>query len=389
MKGNRRKICIVTGTRAEYGILYWLIKDIFNDPDLELQIVVTGMHLSPEFGSTWQEIEKDGFAIDYKVEMLLSADTPTSISKSMGLGLIGFADAFTALNPDIIVVLGDRFEVLSATVCALVSGIPTAHIAGGEITEGAIDESIRHSITKMSHLHFTATEEYQQRVIQLGENPENVFNFGGIAVDCIKRTKVLSKTDFEKSIGFKLNKKNLLVTFHPATHESDLCKDQFGELLSALDKLVDTNLIFTKPNADTGGRIIITMIDEYVEKNRERAISFTSMGQVRYLSALKHVDAVVGNSSSGLTEAPTFKIGTINIGDRQKGRIKAKSIIDCLPQKEAILESIKILYSTRFQNILSETENLYGDGGASKKIKWVLKTKSLKGLLKKKFYDLS
>lgn len=384
---NKRKICIVTGTRAEYGLLYWLMKEIEADKDLELQIVVTGMHLSPEFGLTNKEIEKD-FKIDKKIEMLLSSDTSVGISKSMGLAQIGFADAYDELDPGLLIVLGDRYEIFSAVSTAMIARIPIVHLHGGETTEGAFDESIRHSITKMSHLHFTATEEYKKRVIQLGEHPSRVFNVGGMGIENIKRLKLLTKEEFEKSINFKLNKKNVLVTFHPVTLENSTAKEQFNELLDSLDKLQDTNMIFTKANSDTDGRIINSMIDEYVSKNSDKSVCFTSLGQLRYLSALQYVDAMIGNSSSGLAEAPSFNIGTINIGDRQKGRIKADSVIDCLPNKESIKEAFDKIYSEDFQSKLKNIKNPYGDGCASKKIVEVIKKIDLKNLLKKSFYDL-
>lgn len=383
----KRKVCVVTGTRAEYGLLYWLMKEIESDNDLELQIVATGMHLSPEFGLTYKEIEKD-FKIDKKVEMLLSSDTPIGISKSMGLAQISFCEAFEELNPDIIVLLGDRYEIFSAASAAMIACIPIAHLHGGETTEGAFDESIRHSITKMSHLHFTAAEEYKNRVIQLGEHPLTVFNVGGMGIENIKRLNFLTKKELIDSIEFDLNKKNLLVTFHPVTLENSTAKEQFQELLNALDQLEDTNIIFTKANSDTNGRIINHMIDEYVLKNSHRSAGFTSLGQLRYLSALKFMDGVVGNSSSGLLEVPSFKIGTINIGDRQKGRIKANSVIDCLPSKKDIADALTKLYSDEFQKELKMVDNPYGDGCASEKMIKVLKSVDLGKVLKKSFYDI-
>ena len=383
----KRKICVVTGTRADYGLLYWLLKEIDLDSELKLQIIATGMHLSPEFGLTYKEIEKD-FKIDKKIEMLLSSDTAIGISKSMGLAQISFAETYEDLKPDIIVLLGDRYEIFSATSAALIANIPVAHLHGGETTEGAFDEAIRHSITKMSHLHFTAAKEYKNRVIQLGEHPSRVFNVGGMGIENIKRLKLLSKEKFEESINFKLNKKNILVTFHPVTLENLSAKEQFQELLDAIDELEDTNIIFTKANSDTDGRIINQMCDDYVLKNSNKSICFTSLGQLRYLSALQYVDAVVGNSSSGLIEAPSFKIGTINIGDRQKGRLKAKSIIDCDSLKSSIIQAFKKLYSEEFKNILINTNNPYGDGCASEKIIKELKKVDLNNILKKSFYDL-
>jgi GDP/UDP-N,N'-diacetylbacillosamine 2-epimerase (hydrolysing) len=384
----KRKICIVTGTRAEYGLLYWLMKKIQEDPDFELQIIASGMHLSPEFGLTYRQIEKDGFKIDKKIEMLLSSDTSIGISKSMGLGMIGFAEVYADLKPDIIVLLGDRFEIFSAASAAMIARIPIAHLHGGEATEGLIDEPIRHSITKMSHLHFTATKEYRRRVAQLGESPDRVFNVGGMGIDNIRKLKLLDRAEFEDTINFKLGKKNLLITFHPVTLEHATARNQFQNLLNALDELQDTKFIFTKPNADTEGRVIIKMIDDYVSRNCHKAIAFVSLGQLRYLSALKFVDVSVGNSSSGLAEAPTFKIGTINIGDRQRGRLKAGSVIDCEPNKESILSAIKKLYSKEFQEKLKVAKNPYGEGGAAEKIKKILKGVDLTDILKKEFYDV-
>ncbi|MDX4038092.1 UDP-N-acetylglucosamine 2-epimerase [Aliarcobacter skirrowii] len=382
-----KKICVVTGTRAEFGLLYWLLKEIEANKEFQLQVIVTGMHLSPEFGLTYKDIEKE-FKINKKIEMLLSSDTSVGISKSMGLAQISFAESYDELKPDIVIVLGDRYEIFSATSAAMIAKIPIAHIHGGEKTEGAFDESIRHSITKMSHLHFTATEEYKNRVIQLGEHPSRVFNVGGMGIENIKRLKLLSKDEFEKSIEFKLNSKNILVTFHPVTLENSTAKEQFKELIDAIDELEDTNIIFTKANSDTDGRVINQMIDEYVIKNFQKSVQFTSLGQLRYLSALQYVDAVVGNSSSGLAETPSFKIGTINIGDRQKGRIKASSVIDCEPNKDSILKSFEKLYSKEFQETLKTIINPYGDGCASKKIVEILKSVDLENILKKSFYDL-
>ena len=384
---NLRKICVVTGTRAEYGLLFWLMKEIEKDDDLDLQVVVTGMHLSPEFGLTYKEIEKD-FKIDKKIEILLSSDTVVGISKSMGLAQISFAEAYEELRPDILVVLGDRYETFSAASAAMISRIPIAHLHGGETTEGAFDESIRHSITKMSHMHFTATEEYKNRVVQLGEHPHTVFNVGGLGIENIKRLKLLNKEEFEKSINFKLNQKNILVTFHSVTLENDTTREQFQAVLDAVDELEDTHTIFTKANSDTDGRIINQMIDKYVEKNSGKSVVFSSLGQLRYLSALQFVDAAVGNSSSGLTEVPTFKIGTINIGDRQKGRMQADSIINCIPIKKSILEAFNELYLKDFQDSLKKVHNPYDGGYASKKIVKKLKNKKLNDVLKKSFYDI-
>jgi len=382
-----KKTCVVTGTRAEYGLLYWLMKEIELDKELELQLIVTGMHLSPEFGLTYKTIEKE-FKIDKKIEMLLSSDTSVGISKSMGLAQISFAEAYEDLKPDLLVLLGDRYEIFSAASAAMIANIPIAHLHGGETTQGAFDEAIRHSITKMSHLHFTAANEYRNRVIQLGENPSRVFNVGGLGIENIKRLKLLSKEEFEKSIDFKLNKKNIIVTFHPVTLEKSTAKEQFQELVDAIDELEDTNIIFTKANSDTDGRVINSMIDEYVSKNHDKSVGFTSLGQLRYLSALQYVDAMVGNSSSGLIEAPSFKIGTINIGDRQKGRIRADSVIDCCENKESILKAVKRLYSSEFQELLNTVKNPFGNGCSSMNIIKELKKINLENILKKSFYDL-
>ncbi len=381
-----RKICVITGTRAEYGLLYWLMKEIDADKDLNLQIVVTGMHLSPEFGNTYQQIEKDGFIINTKVDISLVSDSEVGISKSMGIGMMGFADAFHELSPDLIVVLGDRFEIFSAVSAAMIAKIPVAHLHGGETTEGAFDESIRHSITKMSHLHFVATKEYRNRVIQLGEQPDRVFNVGGLGIDNINKLKLLTKSDFEKAIDFELGEKNLLVTFHPVTLENSTSETQFQELLDSISELKNTKIIFTKANSDTDGRIINSMIDTYVARH-DNTIAFVSMGQLNYLSALQFMDAVVGNSSSGLLEAPSFKIATIDIGDRQKGRIKADSVISCLPSKDSIGKAFNELYSKQFQSTVGKVENPYGKDGASKEIVRIIKDISLDGIVKKSFYD--
>jgi len=388
MQQARRKICVVTGSRAEYGLLYWLMKEIQDDSALELQVIVTGMHLSPEFGLTWKQVEQDGFIIHRKVEMLLSSDTPVGISKSIGLGVIGFADALECLQPDVLVVLGDRFEIFAACQATMTHRIPIAHIHGGEITEGAVDDAIRHAITKMSHLHFTATESYRRRVIQLGEQPQRIFNVGAPGLDNIFRLQLLDKPQLEQAIGFKLGKRNLLVTFHPVTLENATAASQFGNLLKALDCFDDSHIIFTLPNADADGRVIIDMIEQYRQRFPERIASFVSLGSLRYLSALKYMDAVVGNSSSGLIEAPAFKIGTINVGDRQKGRLCADSVIHCEPEVDAIVQAFNRLFSEKFQESLKTVENPYGNSGASAEIKELLKSQSLDGLLKKSFYDL-
>ena len=383
----KRKICVISGSRADYGLLRWVMQGIKDDPELILQVVVTGMHLSGTFGYTYKEIEADGFKIDIKIEMLGTLDTPIEIAESMGRGLIGFGRAFAELQPDIIVVLGDRFEIFSSVAAALVARIPVAHIQGGETTVGAFDEAFRHSITKMSQIHFVAAKEYRNRVIQLGENPSNVFLVGGLGVDNIRNLRLLNKRELEESLELKFGKKSLMITFHPVTLENQTAEYQMAELLKALSGLRDTTLIFTMPNADTGGRALISMIEAFV-MHHTNARAFTSLGQLRYLSCIAHVDGVVGNSSSGITEVPSFKKGTINIGDRQLGRLQARSIINSQPDTKNISAAIKSLYSEDFKTILEETTNPYGEGGASARVVKVLREVTLEGIVKKTFHDL-
>ena len=382
-----RKICVVTSTRAEYGLLYWLLKEIKADSELKLQLIVTGMHLSPEFGLTYKEIEKE-FKIDKKIEILSSSHTSLDICAEMARIYEKFAPALAELKPDILVLLGDRYEIFGVAGVASIMQIPIAHIHGGETTQGAFDEAFRHSITKMSHIHFAATNEYANRIIQLGEEPSRVFNVGGPGIENIKKLNLLSKEEFEKSIKFKLAKKNILITFHPATLENSSAREQFNELLNALDEIEETNFIFTKANSDTDGDVINKMIDEYVSENSQKAVAFASLGQLRYLSAIKFVDIVLGNSSSGLLEVPSFKKTTINIGDRQKGRARASSVIDVRPVKEEILAAIKRAYSKEFEQTLKDTINPYDGGNPSKKMVKILKEIKLDGILKKKFYDI-
>lgn len=389
LKNNRMKeICVITGTRAEYGLLKPLIEKIAADESLSLQLIVTAMHLSPEFGLTYQSIEADGYSIDKKIETVLSSDTSVGIAKSMGLTQISFAEAFDDLNPDLIVVLGDRSEIFAAVSVATVSCIPVAHIHGGELSFGAYDDAFRHSISKMSHLHLTSTDEYRNRVIQLGENPERVFNVGAIGLDNIIGSDLMSKEEFEDSIDFKLGKKNILLTYHPVTLENATSKDQFSEITQALDELRDTNVILTYPNSDKDGRIIIKMIEEYVSK-RDNCMAIPSLGLKRYLSALQYVDVVLGNSSSGIIEVPYYKIATVNIGDRQKGRTRCASIIDCAPNKNSIKEAIDYAYSDEFKKKVETMDNPYGNGNASSKILEVIKNTDIAELLKKEFYDVS
>jgi GDP/UDP-N,N'-diacetylbacillosamine 2-epimerase (hydrolysing) len=382
------KICIITGTRADYGLLYWTMKAIEENPNLELSVCVTGMHLSPEFGLTYKQIEFDGFQINGKVEMLLSSDTSVGISKSMGLAQIGFADFFERSKPDWVLVLGDRFEIFSSVTAAMIARIPVAHCHGGEATEGLIDEAIRHAITKMSHLHFTSTNDYRNKVIQLGEQPKSVFNVGALGIENINRLRLFNKEELESHIKFKLSSLNFLVTFHPVTLDHASADQQFKELLNALLAFKEAKIIFTKSNADHDGRMINQLIDDFVNKNSDRAISFVSLGQLKYLSAIKYCKVVIGNSSSGLIEVPSFKKATINIGDRQKGRVQAKSVISCKPEMKAIVESIQTALSDEFQLQLQNVENPYGEGNSSYKIVEAIQNASIQNILKKEFYNL-
>ena len=382
------KISLITGTRAEYGLLKPLIQLIHESSDLQLQLITTGMHLSPEFGMTINEINEDKFPITKKIEIMLSSDTQIGISKSIGLGIISFSEIFEDLQPDLIIILGDRYEIFAAACAAMIGCFPIAHIHGGESTEGLIDEAIRHSITKMSHFHFVAAEEYKKRVIQLGEQPKNVFNVGTLGIENIKNTNLFDKRTLEKNIDFKFGKRNLLITFHPITLEPERSRIHMLNLLDCLAIQKETNLIFTYPNADKEGRELINIINEFCKKN-PYAKAYKSLGQKRYFSCIKFVDGVIGNSSSGLIEVPSFLKGTINIGSRQKGRLRSKSIIDCEPNKKDILKAINLLFSDSFQNNLKTVKNVYGDGNTSSSIIDLVKSFKLdKSILKKKFYEI-
>jgi GDP/UDP-N,N'-diacetylbacillosamine 2-epimerase (hydrolysing) len=382
-----RKICVITTNRAEYGLLYWLMKGIQSDPGFQLQVVVTGAHLSPEFGSTIDRIREDGFKVDRSFDLELFGDKVLDITHSLALALEGFAASFQTLKPDLILILGDRFEILGAATAALIANIPVAHLHGGELSEGAIDDAIRHAVTKLSHLHFAAAEPYRNRIIQLGEQPERVFMVGGLGIDNINKIDLLTRQELEKAIGFPLNRHNLLITYHPETLDAGKAGEQIGELLAALDKLADTHLIFTMPNADTGHRIIVQKIQSFVQSRENKSILIPSMGQVNYLSTMKLVDAVVGNSSSGILEAPSLGIGTVNIGKRQDGRIRAASVIDCDTSEEAITQAFEKLYSPDFLELLKNVENPYGTGGAAEKILSVLQATDFSNLIIKRFYD--
>jgi GDP/UDP-N,N'-diacetylbacillosamine 2-epimerase (hydrolysing) len=381
-----RRVCVVTGSRAEYGVLKGLMSLIKKSNFLNLQIVVTGAHLSPEFGNTFEIIHKDGFTINKKVDMLLSADSDRGISKSIGLGIIGFSDAFHDLRPDIILLTGDRYEMVAASIAASISKIKIAHLHGGEVTKGAYDDAFRHSITKMAHLHFVATPSYRNRVIQMGEQPETVINVGGLSIDAISNTKILSKKELENELNYKFQDRNFLVTFHPVTLQEDLGVSQLNILLEVLSSLKNTGFIFTMPNSDSGGRKFFEIILRFCDLH-SNAVFHNSLGQQRYYSCLNYFDCVIGNSSSGIVEAPTFRMASINVGDRQTGRDKSQSVIDCNAEKEEIKRAIKTAFSYDFQMALKYVKNVYGDGGAHKKILKYLESDDDKSVIKS-FYDI-
>ncbi|QUX94502.1 UDP-N-acetylglucosamine 2-epimerase (hydrolyzing) [Marinomonas sp. CT5] len=374
MVTNIKKVAVFTGTRAEYGLLYWLLKDIQDDPDLQLQLLVTGMHLSPEFGETYQQIEKDGFNIDEKIEILLSSNSAQGTAKSMGLGVLGFTDALSRLKPSVLVILGDRFEALAAAQTAMILRIPVFHLHGGEITEGAYDDSIRHAITKLSYLHGTSTEEYRQRVIQLGESPERVRNIGAIGLDHLKRSDFMSVAQLSDSLQFNLKSPYFLVTYHPVTIGEEQPVSSFQALLSALDTYPDYQVILTYPNADDGGRSIIPLLEEYARSRPERVLAIPSLGQVRYLSAVKHSMAVIGNSSSGIIEVPAFDVPTVNIGVRQKGRLAAKSVLHCQAKQVDIESAIKIAIDGSYKDACEVIYNPYGEGDSCTQVIEMIKT---------------
>ncbi len=384
----KRKICVVTGSRADYGLLRWTLLALQTDKRFDLQLCVTGMHLAKEFGSTEREILDDGLLIKRKIDSRLISDSPFGISRSMAAGVEGFAKVYLDLKPDLLLVVGDRFETFAAVVATLPFGIPVAHCHGGELTLGAIDEAMRHAITKMSHLHFVSTEAYKRRVIQLGEDPDRVFISGALGLENISKIKLLGRRALEEELKLPFREKLTVVTFHPPTLELDQIQNQFKQILGALLKLKDTTIVFTMPNADTGGRVIMRMIERFVKENPESAKAFASLGTERYLSLLKQADFVLGNSSSGIIEAPSLKIPTINVGDRQKGRIRAKSVIDVPADTSAIIKGIRKSQRAGFQNMLRRLKNPYDVGSASVVIVRELKRASLKGINKKVFHDL-
>lgn len=383
----KRSVAVFTGTRAEYGLLYWLMKDIQASESMTLQVIVSGMHLSPEFGETWKGIDADGFTIDAKVEMLLSSDTDVGVVKSMGLGTLGFADALDRLRPDILIVLGDRFEALAIVQAALIMKIPIAHLHGGEITEGAYDDAIRHAITKMAFFHFVSTEPYRQRVIQMGESPERVFNVGAVGLDHLLRSPRMTLDELSQSLDFKLDRPFLLVTYHPVTLSEEDPIQSFNALLSALDQFPGHKVIITYPNADNGGRAIIPLLEEYAQRSPDRVKAIPSLGFRRYLSVVALADAVVGNSSSGIIEVPAFGVPTINIGARQTGRLSSASVINCSPDAKSIADAVHLALTEVFAETCKQAVNPYGAGDAARCIVDVLER--FNGEYHKSFHDLS
>lgn len=384
-----RKICVVTGTRAEYGLLSRLIRMINDSKETELQLIATNMHLSPTYGETYKEIEKDGFTIDCKIPIIEEGkNDAVATLKSMAKAISGFADAFNELKPDMIVLLGDRYEILAAAEAALIERIPIAHIHGGEVTEGAYDDAIRHSITKMSQLHFTSTEEYRKRVIQLGEQPDRVFYVGALGVENVKTLPLMSKDEIQRNLGFEINEKTILVTYHPVTLGPDSMKKDIDAFIAALDARPEIRIIFTMPNSDNGSEVIVEVINAFVEKNKNRAVAFKSLGLVRYLSAMKYCGAVVGNSSSGILEVPSFGIPTLNIGDRQKGRIAAGSVYNCAPDFESVLAGLDKVMTSEIRKEAKGVKNPYDKEGTAENIFKVISSYPLEQLNQKHFYDI-
>ena len=385
-----RKICVITGTRAEFGLLSGLMRLIQQSEQTTLQVVATNMHLSERYGNTYQEIEEAGFSIDYKVPMLdeSGADDSTATLKAMSRALVGFAEAYDALHPDLIVVLGDRYEILAVVEAALIKQIPVAHLHGGELTFGAYDDAIRHSITKMSHLHFTSTEEYRKRVIQLGEQPERVFYVGALGVENIKRVPLMSKSEIEQDLQFELTVQTILVTYHPVTLLDSNPLDDINALFEALDEHPELRVIFTMPNSDTGGKVIAEAIERYATQHTNRVRAYKSLGMRRYLSVMKYCTAVVGNSSSGIVETPSFHIPTLNIGSRQDGRIAATSVYNCATDKASISAGLGHVLSSEFRAIASKARNPYAKEGTAQAIFEVISTYPLEGIIKKEFYNL-
>lgn len=384
---SKRKIAVVTGSRSEYGLLYWLLREIHQDTELELQLIVTGAHLTATFGWSYRQIEVDGFEIREKVDMLLASDTSVGIAKSVGLGVMGFAESFSRLKPDLIVILGDRFESLAVAQAAVFLKIPLAHIHGGELTKGAIDDQIRHAITKMAHVHFPAAEEYRQRILQMGENPQRVFNFGAPGLDHVTQGNLLTKEDLIQKLDIHYAEQNFLITYHPVTLAEKSTHEGLYPLLAALEHFPQANLFFTVPNADEGSSAIIAALKKFIAHDVKKRFVFVALGTPIYLSLARTVDAVIGNSSSGLIEVPFMKLPTVNIGNRQEGRLLASSVINCGESTAEIVAAIKKALSETFRQSLAHVISPYGKGGVSYKIKEVLKTIHLASLRTKEFFN--
>ena len=383
-------ICIVTGTRAEFGLLTPLIKRTWADTDLALKLVLTGAHLSPLHGNTRDDVLRENFPIAKEIPILLDRDDAQGISDVLATAISSFAAYFLESKPGLVIILGDRYEMLGVAIAALLTKTPIAHLYGGDVTEGAVDEAIRHSITKMSALHFTSCEIYRKRVIQLGEIPENVYNVGSLAVENILTMELMNRQDLSKAIGFSLEEPYALLTFHPATLDPSTPRDQFTQLLMALDRCPDLNIIFTKSNADEGGFLINGMIDEYVARHPRTTVGFHSMGQLKYLSAMKHCELVIGNSSSGIVETPSFAVPTVNIGSRQRGRLQGINTINCEADADAIENAIRKVRTPEFKRVAKDTLNPYGKGDTSVRIVNLIKERMQEGIdLRKPFYDIS
>lgn len=377
---------VFTGTRAEYGLLYWLLKDLESDDAFTLQLLVSGSHLSPEFGNTQSQIEADGFDISERIEMLLSSDTALGTVKSLGLGILGYADALSRLKPDVLVLLGDRYEALGIAQVAMLMKIPILHIHGGEITEGAYDDAIRHAITKFSLLHATSTEEHRKRVIQLGEDPERVFNVGAIGLDHLRRSDFMTRSELSKSLDFELTDNFVILTYHPVTLANEPAEDTLKNIFNALDTHPELKVLITYPNADEGGRKIIPLIEEYAVSRKERVLAVRSLGQRRYLSAVKNATLVLGNSSSGIIEVPSFHIPSVNIGARQGGRLAPKSVIHCSAYQHEIEDALNRAIEIANSSAIRDNPNPYGEGIACQKIIEILKNTDLSA--NKKFYNI-
>tara|TARA_B100001029_G_C15050289_1_gene450215 strand:- start:174 stop:1334 length:1161 start_codon:yes stop_codon:yes gene_type:complete len=384
----KKKVFIITGSRSEYGLLKNLIIEIKKIKKFQTKLIATGMHYSKKHGSTFKEITNDGFKINYKINLNLKGDSNTEVTKSIGTGIKLFTKIFSSDKPDLIIILGDRHEILPPAIVSLILRIPVAHISGGEITEGAIDNSIRHCLTKLSHFHFVASAKYKRRVIQMGELPKNIFVTGGLGVDAIKNTNFLNKRQLEKKLNFKFREENTVVTFHPVTLENNSSKKQFKQILLALNEFKKMGIIFTMPNNDPGYSPIFNMIKSFVKKNKNSKY-YVNLGHLKYFSCLKYSKYVLGNSSSAIHEVPSFKIPSINVGNRQKGRIKSSSTINCKPEKKSIMKAFKkadLLYKS---NKLTNVKNPYGIPGSSKKISKILKNLKLNNVIQKKFFDIN